>query len=406
MIVGNWGRNQRIMSKRFFLGILVIGLFLPAAAIAQTAAFTYQGRLNDGGNPANGNYDVQFRLFDNPNVGQGAQQGATITNPTVAVANGNFAVSLDFGAAVFASGADRFLEISIRPSGSTGGYTSLAPRQKLTSSPYSVRSSSSNSADNLSNVCVGCVQNSQINSLDGNKVTGAVANSTNAVNATTANNSNQLGGLPIQRFVKFELDGTVSIGTTGTGSTLTVGGVIESTTGGIKFPDGSQQSTAGLTTVTTNSTLTGDGTGGSPLGINSPIMVRDLDNPAFQPVNFYTTNSNVRYTVPSGKRLVIEYVSGSVTWNDGFAPIRVIIYDSSQSVVVIHEAVAQRFFSLGNGNFRFQVSQMMRAYADSGNTVQLSFFSLGTDYMSFAGYLVDVPQPSVNAGGKTNVQKK
>ncbi len=379
---------------------MVIAVLLPAAAIAQTTAFTYQGRLNDSGNPANGNYDMQFRLFDNSSVGQGTQQGATITNPTVSVSSGAFAVSLDFGAPVFASGADRYLEVSIRPAGSSGAYTTLAPRQKLTSSPYSVRSNSSNSADGLSNACAGCVQSSQINSLDGNKVTGPVANSTNAGNA------NNLGGLPIQRFVKFELDGTVSIGTTGTGSTLTVGGVIESTVGGIKFPDGSQQTTAGLATVTTNATLTGDGTSTAPLGISSPLLVRDLDNPAFQPVNFYTTNSNVRYTVPSGKRLVIEHVSGSLTWNDSSAPIRVIVYTSAQSIVVIHEAVAQRVFSLVNGNVRFQVSQPVRIYADGDHSVQLSFFSLGTDYMSFSGYLIDAPQSLISNGGTTNVPKK
>jgi len=29
---------------------------------AQTTAFTYQGRLNDGANPASGNYDLRFTI--------------------------------------------------------------------------------------------------------------------------------------------------------------------------------------------------------------------------------------------------------------------------------------------------------------------------------------------------------
>jgi hypothetical protein len=33
------------------------------ACLAQTSAFTYQGRLTDGGTPANGNYDLQFTLW-------------------------------------------------------------------------------------------------------------------------------------------------------------------------------------------------------------------------------------------------------------------------------------------------------------------------------------------------------
>lgn len=66
-----------------------------------------------------------------------------------------------------------------------GGYTSLAPRQKLTSAPYSIRSKESTTADALSNTCIGCVQDSNIDSLDGSKVTGTVAS---AATATTADN--------------------------------------------------------------------------------------------------------------------------------------------------------------------------------------------------------------------------
>lgn len=43
-------------------------------ALAQTTSFTYQGRLSDGGTPANGNYDLQFALFDS--VSGGIQIGA------------------------------------------------------------------------------------------------------------------------------------------------------------------------------------------------------------------------------------------------------------------------------------------------------------------------------------------
>jgi len=31
--------------------------------------FTYQGRLNDGTNPANGNYELRLTLFDSQNSG-------------------------------------------------------------------------------------------------------------------------------------------------------------------------------------------------------------------------------------------------------------------------------------------------------------------------------------------------
>src|SRR3954466_9954987 len=94
---------------------------------AQQAAFTYQGKLNDGSVPANGRYDLQFALFDS--AIDGAQVGATQTVSNVPVSGGIFPASLDFGANAF-PGANRFLEISTRPSGG-GAFTVLAPRQVI-----------------------------------------------------------------------------------------------------------------------------------------------------------------------------------------------------------------------------------------------------------------------------------
>ncbi|MGH9848873.1 MAG: hypothetical protein ACREBD_03370 [Blastocatellia bacterium] len=62
----------------------------------------------------------------------------------------------------------------------------------------------------------------------------------------------------------------VGIGLSNPGSKLTVAGLVESTSGGVKFPDGTIQTTAasgGLSAVAHNATLTGSGTSASPLGI-------------------------------------------------------------------------------------------------------------------------------------------
>lgn len=107
---------------------------------AQTTAFTYQGRLTDAGNPANDNFDLQFKLFDA--MAGGVQQGATLVRTPVPVNAGNFTVTLDFGGAVF-SGPDRFLEIGVRPAGSANPYTVLSPRQPVNSTPYAIRSMNS-----------------------------------------------------------------------------------------------------------------------------------------------------------------------------------------------------------------------------------------------------------------------
>src|SRR5438132_2896222 len=167
------GRGNKTTAYRRFVGALFMVLCVFAsAAFAQTSSFTYQGRLTDGGTPANGNYDLQFALFDS--LSGGAQVGSTQTLNTVAVSNGVFTVSLDFGASAF-TGASRFLEISARPTG--GSFTLLTPRQQVTSTPYAIRSANASSAD-------------------------TATNATNATNAATATNATQLGGIAAGQYVQ------------------------------------------------------------------------------------------------------------------------------------------------------------------------------------------------------------
>ncbi len=149
------------------LCIMLIILIISNAALAQTTAFTYQGKLTDAGNPANGNYDLQFKLFDA--LSGGVQQGATLTRNPVAASAGIFTVTLDFGGSVF-NGAARYLEIGVRPASSPNPYTTLSPRQPITSTPYAIRSASAANADN-------------------------------AANAATATNATQLGGVAANQYV-------------------------------------------------------------------------------------------------------------------------------------------------------------------------------------------------------------
>lgn len=53
-------------------------LVVSTTAFGQGTAFTYQGRLTDSGNVANGTYDMQFKLFDTATVGTGTPQGSTL----------------------------------------------------------------------------------------------------------------------------------------------------------------------------------------------------------------------------------------------------------------------------------------------------------------------------------------
>ncbi len=45
-------------------GVFAVFLVLSATSLAQTSQFTYQGKLTDAGVPANGQYDLTFKLFD------------------------------------------------------------------------------------------------------------------------------------------------------------------------------------------------------------------------------------------------------------------------------------------------------------------------------------------------------
>src|SRR6266850_1654877 len=114
--------------KHHLLIILLCGF--AAAARAQSTAFTYQGRLTDNGSPANGNYDLTATLFGV--ASNGTSVAGPLSNPAVAVSNGLFTITLDFGANF--PGADRWLEIAARASG-IGAFVTLSPRQKITAAP-------------------------------------------------------------------------------------------------------------------------------------------------------------------------------------------------------------------------------------------------------------------------------
>ena len=134
------------MRKHLILSLVSIAIicFSLLTVEAQQTSFTYQGKLNDGGSAANGRYDLQFALFDS--LIDGAQVGATQTVSNVTVSGGIFTASLDFGASAF-TGANRFLEISARPTGA-GAFTLLTPRQAITSTPYALRSVNADTATN------------------------------------------------------------------------------------------------------------------------------------------------------------------------------------------------------------------------------------------------------------------
>lgn len=107
-----------------------------AAVAAPGSSFTYQGRLQFGGVPANGSFGLGFTLYDA--LSGGTKISATQAVAGVQVTNGLFSVVLnaggEMGANVF-DGGPRFIEITVNG-------TTLSPRQPVTPTPYATRAGS------------------------------------------------------------------------------------------------------------------------------------------------------------------------------------------------------------------------------------------------------------------------
>jgi hypothetical protein len=126
-------------------------------------AFTYQGRLTSSGTVANGTYDFEFRLYDDPLAGN--LVAGPIAVPGVMVTSGLFTAPLDFGSTPFA-GKVRWLAIAVKTSGSADPFTPLDRRQVLSPTPYAIFSSFTDPANltnlNASNLTSGVLPSGQL----------------------------------------------------------------------------------------------------------------------------------------------------------------------------------------------------------------------------------------------------
>ena len=124
-------KTKRIASVLCFTFLLS---FFAVEVQGQGTAFTYQGRLNSGGGPANGVYDFRFRLAGDV-AGNDFVSGPFLTN-AVPVNGGLFLATIDFGPGLF-NGSNYWLQIEVKTN-LASGYTVLNPLQPLTPTPYAV----------------------------------------------------------------------------------------------------------------------------------------------------------------------------------------------------------------------------------------------------------------------------
>ena len=234
--------------------------------------------------------------------------------------------------------------------------------------------------------------------------------------------------------------GKVGIGTDTPTSRFTVAGLIETTSGGVKFPDGTVQTTAGiaptdvvkslnglkgdlllggganitvssagntitvaapnvLTRVAHDNTLTGEGTAASPLSaVSSDSLIQPFAvGGGFDIVPNSAFGAGVLTSVPTGKRLVIEQASARCILPLGQRAIVLRISTRpSPTAFGEHDLVPIFAGDDASGSSVVTGSAAMKLYAHSGTEVVIqaqrgATTGIASCSFSISGFFVDLP---------------
>jgi hypothetical protein len=148
----------------------------------------------------------------------------------------------------------------------------------------------------------------------------------------------------------------------------------------------------GATKIDTSTPIPVSVQGPATINTSGPLPVRDIDRQPQEPVQFslfYPTGIGT-YTVPAGKWLVIEFVTGSFAINpsDTVADAQVFL-TCSPGVTHVFPGTVTHYVTGSPVPSGFAFSEQCRIYAKSGATIKFS----GGDLLSatVSGYLVDAP---------------
>ncbi|GAB4182142.1 MAG: hypothetical protein Tsb002_02990 [Wenzhouxiangellaceae bacterium] len=122
-------------SMKAFMLLLAFLCAISVQAQPVDNTISYQGRLDIGGAPANGQFDFEVVVFDA--LTGGNQVSPILMLDGVDVMEGLVNLSLDFGEGVF-NGEQHFLELRVRDLAGGGGLVILEPRQPTLAAPYSI----------------------------------------------------------------------------------------------------------------------------------------------------------------------------------------------------------------------------------------------------------------------------
>ncbi len=270
--------GERKMKNLMILFTLTLLLATVAQAGPVSSGFTYQGQLVLDDTAITGSVDFQFYLHDAETGG--AMVGGGLQYNAVNVDGGVFTVTLDWGTANF-NGDERWLEIRVRhpnDPGNTTPFTVLGPRQRLTVVPYAIHAlnggggggsgfwtANGSAISNTNSGFVGIGRSSQVTSAElfglqapGDSWAGMYIKSDGAsgqpfygydtpsyrsyhylAEATGTWTLYNGGSLYLTRA------GNLGVGLAAPTAKIQANGIIHSTVGGFKFPDGTIQTTAG-----------------------------------------------------------------------------------------------------------------------------------------------------------------
>jgi hypothetical protein len=143
-----------------------------------------------------------------------------------------------------------------------------------------------------------------------------------------------------------------------------------------------------------------------PVPVEGSLGVTDLDNPAFQPFQHAAlaiiqpgfSGGSATFTVPAGKRLVIEYVSFNIPLTNGQSVlgVSVEVENSNANQIPIGHEIPVLYTVADSTLLRSIGASATRLYADPGSTVRIRAARSGSTGQDIApvnvsGYFVDLP---------------
>lgn len=244
----------------FFLVLVIVLFWFFSVQAAIPKKLTIQGRLDQGGSLADGNYAMVFKIYDQETGGTALWSESHTGSNKVAVSNGFFKVVLgDLTAINLDFNVPYWLGITIEAD------SEISPRIELTSSSYAMKAR-------------GLILDENLN-IDSGTLFVDISNN------------------------------KVGVGTTTPTQALEVAGTIYSTSGGFKFPDATTMTTAAtgdIEGVIAGTNLSGGGTSGS-------VTLNVVDSPTF------SGNLTVSGGTINNPNSSYRWVGGS-NWNYFYTP--------------------------------------------------------------------------------------